>query len=127
METFIDIKRGDVYMADLPDEYGGSVQYGTRPVVVTQCSLLNKTSPTIIVAIITSQLKKTKAPSHVLLPNYPWLTKQSMVAAEQRKTIDKSQLLRKCGELDEDTMKKVTRALRCAEAPDSKSIYRKRR
>lgn len=130
METYINeeivIRRGDVYMAELPEECEGSVQAGRRPVVITQCNALNATSPTVIVAIVTSQLKKTKSPSHVLLPHYKWLSKPSMVAAEQRKTISKNQLVSKCGELDEETMKRVTRALRCSEAPDKKNIYKRK-
>lgn len=121
------VRRGDIYIADLPEQEIGSIQSGKRPVLVTQCNRLNKTSPTVIVAIITSQLKKTKAPYHVLLPCYNWLEKQSMVAAEQRKTIDKSQLLRKCGELDDITMKKVNRALRWSESSDSRVMNRKRK
>ena len=41
-----------------------------------------------------------------------------MVLGEQRFTIDKQRLLKYCCKLDKETMKKVTRACRKAEAAD---------
>lgn len=114
------IERGDVYMANLgsEDEVIGSEQGGVRPVVVTQCNHQNEKSPTIIIAILTSQLKKERMDPHVILPKVKGLWKSSMVCAEQRRTIDKSRLIRYCCTLDEDTMKEITRACHKAEAPD---------
>lgn len=51
------VKRGDVYYADLSDRKG-SLQKGTRPVVITQSDHLNRYSTTYIGAAITSILKK---------------------------------------------------------------------
>ena len=53
------IKRGDIFYADLSPVVG-SEQGGVRPVLVIQNDVGNKYSPTIIVAAITSQLKKSK-------------------------------------------------------------------
>lgn len=61
------VKRGDVYYADLSDRKG-SLQKGTRPVVITQSDHLNRYSTTYIGAAITSILKKKDAPYHVVLP-----------------------------------------------------------
>ena len=49
-DTFTrEIKRGDIYYADLP--YGeGHVQGGIRPVIVIQNDVGNRYSPTVIVA-----------------------------------------------------------------------------
>ena len=38
------VRRGDIYYADLPKEEKGSVQAGRRPVLITQCDRLNRTS-----------------------------------------------------------------------------------
>ncbi len=110
------IKRGQIYYADLPAEEEGSVQAGRRPVLITQCNRLNRTSTTVVVAAVTSKLKKVNDPVHVVLPMMKGLPKQSMVEAEQRKTISKSILREYCCTLDERTMKKVTRALRQCES-----------
>lgn len=57
-----DVRRGGVYMADLgsEEEVVGSEQAGVRPVVATQSNRQNEKSPTVIVAIITSQIKKKR-------------------------------------------------------------------
>jgi len=49
----MDIKRGEVYFADLSPVFG-SEQGGTRPVLVIQNDVGNRYSPTVIVAAITS-------------------------------------------------------------------------
>ena len=55
------------------------------------------------------------------------LPKQSMVEAEQRKTISKSQLLEYRCTLDHQTMKRVTRALRNSEKEDNTFSQRRHR
>lgn len=119
-----EIRRGQIYYADLPDEEVGSVQAGRRPVLITQCNRLNRTSPTVIVAVITSKLKRPNDDVHVVLPMMKGLSKQSMVEAEQRKTISKTQLLDYCCTLDDEIMKEVTRALHHSEEPDGRRKYR---
>lgn len=117
-----DVKRGSVYLADLgnEDQNLGSEQAGVRPVVVTQSNRQNEKSPTIIVAIITSQIKKEKMDCHVILPKVKGLPKQSMVCCEQRRTIDKQRLLRYCCTLSDEVMEEVTRACHKAEEADKK-------
>lgn len=122
-----DIRRGDIYYAKLPDEEIGSVQSGIRPVLITQSNRLNRTSTTVIVAIVTSKLKRPNELTHVVLPLMDGLPKQSMVEAEQRKTISKAQLLDYCCTIDEETMKEVTRALHYSEEPDGRDKYRMKR
>lgn len=119
------IKRGDIYYANLPVEEG-SVQSGRRPVLITQCDSLNKNSTTVLVAIITSKLKRPDAGTHVVLPMIKGLPRQSMVEAEQRKTISKTQLLEYRCTLDAKTMKRVKRALRISERESQKYSHRKK-
>ena len=85
----------------------------------------HRTSTTVLVAIVTSKLKRPDDETHVVLPMMKGLPKQSMVEAEQRKTISKSQLLEYRCTLDHQTMKRVTRALRNSEKDDS--IHSQRR
>ena len=114
------VERGDIYLTDLGREKDvvGSEQFGVRPAVVTSSNFLNRRSPTVIVAAITSELKKTGMDSHYILPDLPSLPKASMVLGEQRFTIDKQRLIKYCCKLDKETMKHVTRACRKAEAAD---------
>ena len=61
------IKRGDIYYADL-NPVVGSEQGGTRPVLVISNDIGNKHSPTVIIAAITSRVrKKKKLPTHLHL------------------------------------------------------------
>ena len=105
------IKRGDIYYADLSPVIG-SEQGGLRPVLIIQNDIGNKYSPTVIAAAITSQINKTKLPTHIELyaENFG-LAKNSVILLEQIRTIDKRRLKEKMGRLDEKLMDKVNDAI----------------
>ena len=63
---FVNIRRGDIYYADLSPVVG-SEQGGIRPVLIVQNDVGNKYSPTVIAAAITSQKDKAKLPTHIEL------------------------------------------------------------
>jgi len=93
------IKRGDIFMVDLPYEKG-SVQHGYRPVVIIQNNIGNRFSPTTIVTAITSQKEeKYYLPTHVALHNESNIEKNSVILCEQVRTIDKSVLGKYVGQL----------------------------
>ena len=121
----IKVTRGELYMADLPEETVGSVQAGKRPVLVTQSNWLNEKSPTFLAAIVTSKLKKTRMDTHVVLPQIPGLPKRSMVEAEQRYAVDKAQIIRYIDKLDDSVMKEVTKALHRSEESDEVTEHRR--
>lgn len=106
------IKRGDVFYADLSPVIG-SEQGGVRPVVVIQNDVGNKYSPTTIVAAITSQMNKTKLPTHVKVKaaNND-LPKNSVILLEQVRTIDKKRLREKIGKFGSKVMDDVDEALK---------------
>jgi len=106
------VKRGELYFADLSPVVG-SEQGGVRPVLVVQNDIGNKYSPTIIAAAITSKLDKAKLPTHIELSkqDYFGLEKDSVVLLEQIRTIDKTRLKEKIGELSELKMSQVNRAM----------------
>ena len=80
----------------------GSEQGGIRPVLIIQNDLGNKYSPTVIAAAITSQTNKTKLPTHIELgENTSGLKSNSVVLAEQIRTIDKSRLKEKIGHIED--------------------------
>ena len=95
------VKRGDMFYADLSPVVG-SEQGGIRPVLIIQNDLGNKCSPTVIAAAITSQTNKTKLPTHIELgENTSGLKSNSVVLAEQIRTIDKSRLKEKIGHIND--------------------------
>lgn len=104
------IKRGELYYADLSPVVG-SEQGGIRPVLVVQNDIGNKYSPTVIAAAVTSKINKAKLPTHIELPSSYGLVKDSVILLEQIRTLDKRRLKERIGELNEDTMSKVDRAI----------------
>lgn len=105
------VKRGEIYYADLSPVVG-SEQGGIRPVLIVQNDIGNKYSPTIIAAAITSQLSKSKLPTHIHLTQAEYgLPKDSVILLEQIRTIDKQRLKEKIGDLPIDLMSKVNEGL----------------
>ena len=106
------IKRGDMFYADLSPVVG-SEQGGVRPVLIIQNDTGNKYSPTVIAAAITSQTGKNKLPTHIEIGSDDnGLKSDSVVLAEQIRTIDKSRLKEKIGHIDDNSvMSKVNNAI----------------
>ena len=93
------VKRGDIFYADLSPVIG-SEQGGIRPVIVVQNDIGNKYSPTVIVAAVTSRINKAKMPTHIEISALEYgLTKDSVILAEQIRTIDKNASKKKSGVL----------------------------
>ena len=107
----MNIKRGEIYYADLSPVIG-SEQGGIRPVLIVQNDIGNRYSPTVIAAAITSQRDKTKLPTHISVEaNDCGLAKDSIVLLEQVRTIDKQRLKERMGSLDNLSMVQVDKAL----------------
>lgn len=106
------VKRGDIYYADLSPVVG-SEQGGIRPVLVIQNDVGNKYSPTVIIAAITSRINKAKLPTHIELPSEEYgLNKDSVILAEQVRTIDKRRLKERIGHIDDILMSDIDYALK---------------
>lgn len=104
------VKRGDVFYADL-DPIIGSEQGGIRPVLVVQNNVGNKYSPTVVVLPISSA-KKNNMPTHIHIRGSKLLPKNSIVLAEQIRTIDRNRLLRYVGSVGLEVMDKVDKAVK---------------
>lgn len=105
------VKRGDIFYADLSPVVG-SEQGGLRPVLIVQNDVGNKYSPTVIAAAITSQIGKTKLPTHIdVFADTYGLAKDSVILLEQIRTIDKKRLKEKMGHLDDALMSRVDDAI----------------
>ena len=109
----MDIKRGEIYWVDW-NPGRGSEQTGLRPALIIQNDIGNRLSITTIVAALTTAVEKS----------YPFLVriaaKESSLPEDSRvnlaaiMTIDKSRLLRKCGQLKPDKMSEVDTAIKAS-------------
>lgn len=106
------LKRGDIYYADLCglEQSLGSEQTGRRPVLIIQNDVGNMHSPTTIVAIMTTKIKRN-LPTHVVIRDFAGLSQTSTVCLEQIKTIDKSRLENYCGNIGNAIMKEIEQAI----------------
>jgi mRNA interferase MazF len=105
------IQRGEIYFAEL-NPVQGSEQGGTRPVLIIQNDIGNTYSPTTIVLAITSQLNKARLPTHVEVgAQESGLARDSVILAEQMRTIDKSRLKQKVAALPPTTMQRIESAM----------------
>ena len=107
------IRRGDIYYADLNPTVG-SEHGGIRPILVLSNDIGNKYSPTVIAALISSQVKKSKKrklPTHIHLPRTCGLTLDSVVMMEQIRTLDRLRLREYIGHLYFSEMPMLQKAL----------------
>ena len=116
-----EIRKGDIYYARL-DPVIGCEQEGKRPVVVVQNNLANKYSPTIIIAPITTILKKLYLPTHIVIYKNNFLKKDSTNLVEQVRVIDKSRIEKFLGRLSSFQIDQVDKALLNAFAIDIENI-----
>ena len=107
----MNIKRGDIYYADLSPVVG-SEQGGLRPVLIVQNDVGNRYSPTVIAAAITSRMGKTRLPTHIdIYASEVGLAKDSVILLAQIRTLDKRRLREKMGHLDGNVMERVNTAI----------------
>lgn len=102
------IQRGDIFYADLSPVID-SEQGGIRPVLIIQNNVGNKYSPNIIIIPITSQISKSKLPTHV---EVEILLQNGVIMSEHIRSISKSRLREKIGHITDDKMELVDEALR---------------
>lgn len=105
------VRRGELYYADLSPVVG-SEQGGVRPVLVVQNDVGNKYSPTVIAAAVTSRIDKAKLPTHIELSAHEYgLSKDSVVLLEQIRTLDKTRLKERIGQVSAEKMRRINEAL----------------
>lgn len=102
-------ERGQVYWVDLGETSQGSEQTGLRPCVIISNNTGNKFSTTLIIAILSSRIHKAKLPTHILLKKqeYKWLKKDSFIAMEQLRTIDKIRIRGYIGSLKDEVFNRA--------------------
>jgi mRNA interferase MazF len=85
------VTRGEIWWADLPEPRGSEPGF-RRPVLIIQADSFNRSGiRTVIVAVITSNLRLVDAPGNVLLPALvTGLPRDSVVNVSQLLTLDRS-------------------------------------
>lgn len=102
------VLRGDIFLANLePRE--GSEQGGTRPVVVVSRDALNRHSPVLVVCSITKSENKPRLyPGHVKVSaGTGGLSEDSIIMAEQIRSINKTRLIKHIGKFDKSVMTSI--------------------
>jgi mRNA interferase MazF len=106
------LTRGEIWWASLAEPVGPP--RGRRPVLVFQSDNFNRTRiNTILVVIVTSNVKLSKAPGNVLLSKkISGLPRDSVMNVSQILTVDKSLLTELAGELPESVIRQVDDGVR---------------
>lgn len=107
------IKRGQVYWVDFGQPHGSGPAYG-RPAVVIQDNDFNETNlNTVIIAIITTNLRLVSMDGNVLLmPKTNGVSEPSVVNVTQVYTVDKSELVDLMGVVTKLELKQIDDGLR---------------
>jgi len=96
------VKKGEVWWASLGDPRGSEPGF-KRPVIIVSANEFNKsTIKTVIVAVITSNLRLAEAPGNFSVSKKDsGLSKESVVNISQLLTLDKSFLVEKSKKIPE--------------------------
>lgn len=113
----MNIRRGDLIYVDLGQFPNTSIQSGRRPCIVISCNNCNIHSPTITVCPLSTKCNKKYRTTHVEVDVKDvagYLSKKSVILAEQVRTIDKRWINSKIGHILEtsDVLERLEHALR---------------
>src|SRR6266849_8500960 len=103
-KTVINPRRGEVYLVNFDPTIGAEIKK-TRPALIVQNDIANRHSPITIVCAITSQYEAPLYPTETLVPPPEGGMKvQSVVLANQIRSVDKLRLIKRLGSLRPETM-----------------------
>lgn len=102
------IEQGEIYWIDIGEPSKSEPGY-RYPHIVIQNNLFNSSRiNTVVVCVVTSNLKRAKAPGNVLLEKGEVnLPKKSVVNISQIYTVNKSDLKEKIGKVSEKRMQQI--------------------
>lgn len=107
------IRRGQIYWLDFGQPQGSGPAF-ERPAVVVQDNLFNKTNiKTVIVAVITSNLRLAEMDGNVLImPRRNGVSTPSVINLTQLYTVDKAELVELIGVVTRSEMEQINKGLR---------------
>jgi mRNA interferase MazF len=105
--------RGEIWWAYLPDPRGSEPGF-RRPVLVIQANSFNQSRiQTVLVSVVSSNLRLADAPGNVVLPaKLSGLPKDSVINVSQLLTLDRSFLLEEVGKIPGRLLAEVDAGLR---------------
>lgn len=104
------IRRGDIFLVSLDPVLGSEVGK-TRPAIVLQNDLANRTSPTVTVVPLSSQVDRV-FPFQVLIPaGEGGLERASKALCEQIRTLSTQRLVQHLGSLPPERLEEIRTAL----------------
>lgn len=100
--------RGELWWGMLPSPVG------RRPVLVVQSDRFNRSRiSTVVVSLVTSNVKRAASPGNVLLSRRESkLSRPAVVSVSQLFSVPRGTLIHKIAKLEEGTMRKVEEGLR---------------
>jgi mRNA interferase MazF len=103
--------RGEIYLVNFDPTIGSEISK-TRPALIIQNNIANRSSPIIIIAAITSKFDDRLYPTEVLIePPEGGLKTTSVILLNQVRSIDKQRLIRRIGAIGSDKLNEVDRAI----------------
>lgn len=107
----MEFKKGEIYLINMT-EVESDNSANVRPVVIVQNDIANKYAPTLIVAPITSRIRRSKLPTQIEIDlTIDDLKHKSIILLESIMTISKERLVRKVGILSEYEILGINRGL----------------
>ena len=104
-------QRGDVWFVELGCHPGTSVQDGCRPAFIMSNNTANLHSGIVTVIPLTSKLKKSYLPTHVILEDECPALEPSMVLGEQLTTVGKTSLKSYVGRVSSKKVHEIEKAV----------------
>ena len=98
-------QRNEIWLVSLEPTIGSEIKK-TRPCVIVSPDEINKLLRTVIVAPLTSTIRNYPTRVSILFP-----TRQSSIALDQLRSVDKSRLLRKLGNLSLEDSQSISNIL----------------
>lgn len=117
-----ELERGDVVLVDFNVGAVGTEKRGLRPAVVLSNSMMNRESPNVLLAPMTSAENKQNRhtgkyhllPTQIYLSNlyYDYLDKASILQLEDMRSGSKTRILKRLGSLSTQSMNDVQNKLK---------------
>lgn len=111
MTRVVNVKRGQVWIADLNPGFGVEI-HKKRPVLVISNNILNSSWPRIIILPFSSQVQPPALGKVFVSKNTFGLSKDSVLLTFDIRSIDKVRLIKKIGVLPKDKLLEVEEALK---------------
>jgi len=103
-------RRGEIYLVEFDPARGHEIQK-TRPAIIIQNDIGNRHSSVTIVAAITSNVSPHPVTVAVAPTKANGLSVPSVIHLGQIRSVDRQRVVKRLGEVDAATMRRVDRAL----------------